>query len=98
MRLLVIILCVIAVAGCGGGGGGSSAPSAPPAATVSVQTVRLTGEVPVASGTPTVRVNGTVATITGRTWAATVPYADGDYTVDYLVDGVLISREAVDIR
>jgi len=96
----VILGCFLAMcAGCGGGGGGGSGTAAaPPTAVITVQTVRLTGEVPMASGTPSVLVNGVVATLTGHTWVAEVPYGGGDYTVDYLVDGTLIAREAVDVK
>jgi hypothetical protein len=57
--------------------------------------VTLTGEVPISSSAPTVTVDGVTATVTGRTWTATVPYGSGTFTIDYTVSGTLVARESV---
>lgn len=84
------------LSGCGGGGGGGGTnTSGPTPATLGLSQVTLTGEVPISSSAPTVTVEGVRATVTGRTWTATVPYGSGTFTIDYTVSGTLVSRETV---
>jgi len=96
MSLVSALAFSLLLSGCGGGGGGGGATtSGPTPATIGLSQVTLTGEVPISSSAPTVTVEGVTATVTGRTWTATVPYGSGTFTIDYTVSGTLVARESV---